>query len=293
MTNICTSSLKLSLPNLLRNALRSEFAADAHRGSTHRGLLITPLPSYNRGIQQRQFSSFLSAQISQSTCLSSAQDPSSTSPDVSSEPQSDITRKPPRGEKSTKAASNARGESADTKTKRGRPRSDARTFKTKRGDSSETKPVESKRTKKDSRGDRERPSKAERKPEKWEIQKHALEEKFQQGWNPPKKLSPDALEGIRHLHKTAPEKFTTPVLAEEFKVSPEAIRRILKSKWRPSAEETEDRRQRWEKRHDRIWGHMSELGLRPPRKRQQDLLDANRLLYAPKKKAPKEKEETY
>ncbi|PYH78009.1 hypothetical protein BO82DRAFT_249753, partial [Aspergillus uvarum CBS 121591] len=64
-----------------------------------------------------------------------------------------------------------------------------------------------------------------------------LKEKFKEGWNPPKKLSPDAIEGIRHLHQVAPEQFTTPVLAEQFKVSPEAIRRILKSKWRASDKE--------------------------------------------------------
>ncbi|KAJ5113106.1 Required for respiratory growth protein 9 [Penicillium angulare] len=101
------------------------------------------------------------------------------------------------------------------------------------------------------------------KPEDWQIQKQALSQKFPAGWNPAKKLSPDALDGIRQLHASAPEQFTTAVLAEEFKISPESIRRILKSKWRPSGEEVESRRKRWEKRHERIWSHMAELGLRP------------------------------
>ncbi|KAJ5281817.1 Required for respiratory growth protein 9 [Penicillium angulare] len=100
-------------------------------------------------------------------------------------------------------------------------------------------------------------------PEDWQIQKQALSQKFPAGWNPSKKLSPDALDGIRQLHASAPEQFTTAVLAEEFKISPESIRRILKSKWRPSGEEVESRRKRWEKRHERIWSHMAELGLRP------------------------------
>jgi Neugrin len=104
--------------------------------------------------------------------------------------------------------------------------------------------------------------------EHWQTQKAALKEKFgEQGWNPRKKLSPDTMEGIRALHEQFPEKYTTPVLAEQFKVSPEAIRRMLKSKWRASPEKMEERRVRWAKRHDRIWDAQAEMGLRPPRKK--------------------------
>ncbi|ERF69444.1 hypothetical protein EPUS_07848 [Endocarpon pusillum Z07020] len=102
--------------------------------------------------------------------------------------------------------------------------------------------------------------------EHWQIQKDALKEKFgEEGWSPRKKLSPDTMEGIRALHEQYPQKYTTPVLAEQFKVSPEAIRRILKSKWRPSPEKMEERRARWAKRHDRIWDAQAEMGLRPKR----------------------------
>ncbi|EEP81540.1 predicted protein [Uncinocarpus reesii 1704] len=101
--------------------------------------------------------------------------------------------------------------------------------------------------------------------QQWRVQKDALKKKFAEGWAPPKRLSPDAIEGVRELHRQNPQKFSTPVLAEHFKVSPEAIRRILKSKWRPSEKEMEKRKIRWEKRKDRIWDHMSELGLRPRR----------------------------
>ncbi len=102
--------------------------------------------------------------------------------------------------------------------------------------------------------------------EPWQIQKEALKDKFgEAGWNPRKKLSPDTMEGIRALHAENPDKYSTPMLAEHFKVSPEAIRRILKSKWRPSEKEMEKRRERWAKRHDRIWDQMAELGLRPRR----------------------------
>ena len=103
-------------------------------------------------------------------------------------------------------------------------------------------------------------------PETWQVQKKALTKKFQNGWNPRKKLSPDAVEGIRGLHAQDKEKYSTEALSEHFKVSPEAIRRILRSKWRPKDEKAmEERRQRWAKRHDKIWDFKSQLGLRPER----------------------------
>jgi hypothetical protein len=45
-----------------------------------------------------------------------------------------------------------------------------------------------------------------------------------------------AIEGLRQLHRVDPETFTTPVLAARFRVSPEAGRRILKSRWAPPPE---------------------------------------------------------
>ena len=103
--------------------------------------------------------------------------------------------------------------------------------------------------------------------EQWQIQKRALSKKFgTTGWSPRKRLSPDTLEGIQALHAQYPDRFTTPILAEQFKVSPEAIRRILKSKWQPKDEEKERRRQRWEKRGESIWSQMVEVGIKPPKK---------------------------
>ncbi|KAI4131345.1 MAG: hypothetical protein LQ341_006369, partial [Variospora aurantia] len=103
--------------------------------------------------------------------------------------------------------------------------------------------------------------------ETWQIQKDALKDKFStEGWAPRKRLSPDALEGIRALHAQYPEKFTTPVLADQFQVSAESIRRILKSKWRPNDEETANRQARWDKRGERIWSKMVALGVKPPKK---------------------------
>lgn len=45
------------------------------------------------------------------------------------------------------------------------------------------------------------------------------------------------MDGLRVLNMHDPQTFTTPVLAAKFRISPEAVRRILKSKWEPSAEE--------------------------------------------------------
>lgn len=114
--------------------------------------------------------------------------------------------------------------------------------------------------------------------DKWAEQKNALKQKFAEGWNPRKKLSPDAMEGIRGLHEQDPVKYSTPVLAEQFKVSPEAIRRILKSKWLTKAvpEKMDERRERWARRHDRIWDTQAELGLRPQRKRERDVEDPDK-----------------
>ena len=101
----------------------------------------------------------------------------------------------------------------------------------------------------------------------WQIQKEALRRKFKnESWSPLKRLSPDALDGIRAMHSQFPDKFTTPVLAEHFKVSPEVIRRVLKSKWAPSGEEMESRRLRWERRGQKIWAERAERGLKPPAK---------------------------
>lgn len=103
--------------------------------------------------------------------------------------------------------------------------------------------------------------------EPWQTHKQALEDKLgDEHWNPRKKVSPDAMEGIRALHAQYPDQFTTPVLADQFKVSPEAIRRILKGKWRPNAEQEEDRRMRWDKRGEKIWTSLVDQGVHPPKR---------------------------
>jgi len=64
-----------------------------------------------------------------------------------------------------------------------------------------------------------------------------IKKTFPEGWAPPRKLSREAMDGLRQLHHFDREMFTTPVLAEKFRISPEAVRRILKSKWEPTREQ--------------------------------------------------------
>lgn len=101
----------------------------------------------------------------------------------------------------------------------------------------------------------------------WKSQKAALKEKFPEGWRPRKRLSPDALAGIRALNAQFPDVYTTQALADKFEVSPEAIRRILKSKWSPkTADEEQDRQERWFRRGVQVWEQKAALGIKPPKK---------------------------
>lgn len=73
-----------------------------------------------------------------------------------------------------------------------------------------------------------------RRMEAWEIQKRALARKFPDGWMPRKHLSREAQDGIRLVHRADPTTFTASVLAERFRISTEAVRRILAAKWEAS-----------------------------------------------------------
>lgn len=86
----------------------------------------------------------------------------------------------------------------------------------------------------------------------WKSQKLALRDKFEgKGWNPKKKLSRTEMDSIRLLREQFPD-LTASDLGERFKVSPEAIRRILKSKWKPTESENTVIHQRWKERGERI-----------------------------------------
>ncbi|QDS74038.1 hypothetical protein FKW77_009099 [Venturia effusa] len=125
---------------------------------------------------------------------------------------------------------------------------------------------------------------AEREP--WMIQKEAVKRKIGGGpWAPPQRLSPDTLEAIRTMHKSDPDRFSTPILAQQFEQSPEVIRRILRTKWQPNEEEVLDRQKRWERRGEKIWTKQAELGVRPPKKwREMGVANTGEAGVAPKYK---------
>ena len=73
-------------------------------------------------------------------------------------------------------------------------------------------------------------------PLQHKLHRETIRKEFPEGWAPPRKLSREAMDAVRQLYRLDPNKFNTPMIADKFKISPEAVRRILKSKWEPSAE---------------------------------------------------------
>jgi hypothetical protein len=74
-------------------------------------------------------------------------------------------------------------------------------------------------------------------PSRWAQHRASMKTKFPKGWAPPRKLSRAAMDGLRALHAHDPDTFSTPVLADKFRISPEAVRRILRGKWQPTPEQ--------------------------------------------------------
>ncbi|KAJ5780155.1 hypothetical protein N7457_005315 [Penicillium paradoxum] len=277
MAITCTASSRLALPAVLRNVFHSQSASNfgassiiPYRRPVASGLCPSNLPL------QRSFTSisrFGDSQNEQSEHASSVA-PAGVDAPV---PQQKTVRKKHHDSKGNKTGWNThkgqfKGQRRGSEIRTGRTDRERRAFRNETRREAEKQP---RRAWQDmaERAKQDLEKRGNKKPEHWQVQKAALKEKFAEGWNPTKKLSPDALDGIRTLHAKAPEKFTTAVLAEEFEVSPEAIRRILKSKWRPSEDEMESRRKRWENRHDRIWSRMAELGLRPSTNRTRPVSD--------------------
>ncbi|WPK25181.1 hypothetical protein PUMCH_002485 [Australozyma saopauloensis] len=85
----------------------------------------------------------------------------------------------------------------------------------------------------------------ERLPE-WEKREEALRKRYGH-WNPTHKLSRQQMVDIREFKKAAPH-LKTVQIADHFRVNPESIRRILKSKWTPKEKELENILERAEKR---------------------------------------------
>ncbi|RPA86234.1 hypothetical protein BJ508DRAFT_411422 [Ascobolus immersus RN42] len=88
----------------------------------------------------------------------------------------------------------------------------------------------------------------------WLKHKYTMQKKLMgRAWRPRKKLSPDVMDAIRELQDRFPDMMMTPVLAEQFGVSIESIRRILKGgRWKPTPEEQEERMARWARRGEII-----------------------------------------
>ncbi|ODQ68385.1 hypothetical protein NADFUDRAFT_6369, partial [Nadsonia fulvescens var. elongata DSM 6958] len=86
----------------------------------------------------------------------------------------------------------------------------------------------------------------------WKRQMFALREKFNgQTWNPTKKVSRDTMDLIRLLKQSNPG-LKSSEIADRFRISPESVRRILKSKWVPNETEASNISDRWKRRRESI-----------------------------------------
>ncbi|PVF94101.1 hypothetical protein CPB86DRAFT_664721, partial [Serendipita vermifera] len=70
----------------------------------------------------------------------------------------------------------------------------------------------------------------------WTEHRAKLKEKYPDPWNPSKKVSREAMDAMRQLYAADPVKYPSHILAQRFSISPEAARRILKSRWRMGEE---------------------------------------------------------
>lgn len=71
------------------------------------------------------------------------------------------------------------------------------------------------------------------------------------------------MQSLRTLHELSPDVYTTPVLADKFKISPEAVRRILRSRWTPSRERLDEiaikeSNRRFERKKQRVMKEWTE-----------------------------------
>jgi hypothetical protein len=87
---------------------------------------------------------------------------------------------------------------------------------------------------------------------KWKRDLYARREKFHGvQWNPNRKVSRTTMDDIRKLKSEHPH-VTASDLGKAFGLSPEAVRRILKSRWDPTEGEQERIQDRWVRRGSRI-----------------------------------------
>ncbi|RIA79184.1 hypothetical protein C1645_746076 [Glomus cerebriforme] len=67
-------------------------------------------------------------------------------------------------------------------------------------------------------------------------------------WKPHKKVNREVMDKIRWLHNQLPEEYNAEKLSKHFKISPESIRRILKSKFIPNSEMLERQEQKYKEK---------------------------------------------
>ncbi|CAG8580130.1 18282_t:CDS:2 [Gigaspora margarita] len=73
----------------------------------------------------------------------------------------------------------------------------------------------------------------------WLKHKYAIQERTMfQKWCPRKRVSREVMDNIRLLYNQSPEENNPKKLSQQFKISPESVRRILHSKFIPTAEIT-------------------------------------------------------
>lgn len=103
----------------------------------------------------------------------------------------------------------------------------------------------------------QREKEAQQKLPEWTKRDEAIRNRYGE-WNPTHRLSRQQIQDIRNIKDKMPH-MKTIELANHFKISPEAIRRILKSTWVPSDSEEERIRLRGEKRKDESLVHKKEM----------------------------------
>ncbi|KAJ2340809.1 hypothetical protein GGF43_006319, partial [Coemansia sp. RSA 2618] len=84
-------------------------------------------------------------------------------------------------------------------------------------------------------------------------------------WEPEKRIAASSMEKIRLLNTEFPEEWTIKRLSEQFKISQESVRRILKSPFRPTEERI---RERETMRKEQIHAFKEKTGLGERRKEQ-------------------------
>ncbi|ODV66130.1 hypothetical protein HYPBUDRAFT_112388 [Hyphopichia burtonii NRRL Y-1933] len=113
----------------------------------------------------------------------------------------------------------------------------------------------------------------------WVKREQALTKRYGT-WNPTRKLSRQQIQDIRNLKEQVPH-LRTIDFANYFRINPEAIRRILKSKWVPNDNEVERIQKRSEERklesQERKQGLRQEMNLKNERLRRSQSIHIDKI----------------